>query len=85
MAPKVGRRFVLRGSLAQTVLSYAVSEPGYWTVNDIVEDIDQEKSTVIENVRSLQRRKLISRQEERIYPTENGRIALFRSMRVLVG
>ncbi len=85
MAPKVGQRFVLRGSLAQMVLSYAVSEPGYWTVSGIIEDTEQEKANIIENVRSLQRRNLISSKEDRIYPTENGKIALYRSMRILVG
>jgi predicted transcriptional regulator len=85
MPVKVGQRFVLRGSLAQIVLSYAVSEPGYWTVSGITEDIDRRKSNVLENVRSLKRRKLIATVEDQIYPTETGKVVLFKSMKVSVG
>lgn len=85
MPVKVGQRFVLRGSLAQAVLSYAVSEPGYWTIQEIIEDINQKQTNVVENVRSLQRRNMILQKEDRIYPTEVGKIALMKSMRLLTG
>ena len=85
MPVKVGQRFVLRGSLAQVVLSYAVSEPGYWTIQEIIEDIDQKQTSVVENVRSLKRRNMILQKEDRIYPTEIGKIALMKSMRLLTG
>lgn len=85
MPVKIGQRFVLRGSFAQVVLSYAVSEPGYWTLQDIIEDIDQTQANAIENIRSLQRRNMILQKEDRIYATEVGKIALLRSMRLLTG
>jgi Mn-dependent DtxR family transcriptional regulator len=80
MPVKVGQRFVLRGSLAQAVLSYVVSEPGEWTARGIAEDIEIQIRVVTENVRSLQRRGLIVREDTGIQPTKVGREALLRSM-----
>jgi predicted transcriptional regulator len=80
MPVKVGQRFVLRGSLAQAVLSYVVSEPGEWTAREIAEDIEIQVRVVIENVRSLQRRGLVVKGGTGIQPTEVGREALLRSM-----
>jgi len=79
MPVKIGQRFVLRGSLAQAVLSYAVSEPGEWTIKEIAEDIEIRVSVVRENVRSLQRRGMVSKKKT-IHPTELGRLILLRSM-----
>ena len=39
MPVNVGQNFLRRGSLPQTVMSYAVSEPGEWTAQDIASDI----------------------------------------------
>ena len=82
MPVKIGQRFVLRGSLAQVVLSYAVSEPGEWTAQKIAEDIEIRVSTISENVRSLERRGMIISKAKltSIHPTDRGRDVLRRSM-----
>ena len=82
MPVRIGQRFVLRGSIAQIILSYAVSEPGEWTAISIADDIAGNAFKIIENIRSLKRRGMISAAVVRgpIHPTELGRVVLFNSM-----
>ena len=82
MPVRIGQRFVLRGSIAQIVLSYAVSEHGEWTAISIADDIEGDTSKIIENIRSLKRRGMISAGAVRgpIHPTDLGRSVLFSSM-----
>ena len=82
MPVRIGQRFVLRGSIAQIVLSYAVSEPGEWTAKKIADDIEKDRFRILENIRALRRRGLISARtvKESLHPTDLGRVTLFNSM-----
>ena len=80
MGVPLGQKFLLRGSLPQMVMSYAVSEPGEWTARKISEDIEVIVYVVTETIGSLRRRGMILSVERILYPTEVGREALFRSM-----
>ena len=80
MAVHLGQKFLLRGSLPQMVMSYAVSEPGEWTAQEISEDIEVIVYSVTETIGSLRRRGMILSVKRVLYPTEAGKEALFRSM-----
>lgn len=43
MSGTLGKRWVRQGSLADTVLSYAISEPGEWTASSIADDLGYDK------------------------------------------
>lgn len=80
MPVNLGQNFLRRGSLPQTVMSYAVSEPGEWTAEDIASDISATVYVVTETIGSLRRRKMLLILEKQIHPTETGKAALLRSM-----
>jgi len=80
MAVHLGQRFLLRGSLPQMVMSYAVSEPGEWTAREIAEDIEVTIYVVSETLRSLRRRGMVLIDGKNVYPTESGKQVLFRSL-----
>jgi hypothetical protein len=81
MPVSVGQNFLRRGSLPQTVMSYAVSEPGEWTAQGIASDISVTVYLVTETIGSLRRRKMLLISQKQIHPTEVGKQALLRSMR----
>ena len=80
MPVSVGQNFLRKGSLPQPVMSYAVSEPGEWTAEDIASDISVTVYVVTETIGSLRRRKMLLILEKQIHPTEIGIKALSRSM-----
>ena len=80
MPVNLGQHFLRRGSLPQTVMSYAVSEPGEWTAKEIASDISVTVYVVTETIGSLRRRKMLLISQEQIHPTEAGKAALLRSM-----
>ena len=80
MPVRLGQRFLLKGSLPQVVMSYAVSEPGEWTAASIAQDIEVTIYSVNESIGALRRRGLILIRERSILPTETGKTLLLRSM-----
>lgn len=45
MRGTLGKRWVKSGSLADTVLSYVISEPGEWTASSIADDLGYDKAS----------------------------------------
>lgn len=80
MPVNLGQNFLRKGSLPQTVMSYAVSEPGEWTAEEIAVDISVTVYTVTETIGSLRRSKMLLISQKQIHPTDIGKAALLRSM-----
>lgn len=76
----LGQHFLLRGSLPQTIMSYAVSEPGEWTAEEIASDISVAVYSVTETIGSLRRRKMLLISSKQLHPTDAGKAALLKSM-----
>lgn len=67
------------GSVLYSVLLYSVSEPGVWSVDDILDDLpDSDRGQIEAAVQVLESRGLIHRNstDERLWPLRAGRQTL---------